>query len=40
MIEIVPRSGECAVDDVCSFMPVLEWGAMEHPGLTTRLFIS
>jgi urease accessory protein len=40
MIEIVTRSGECAVDDACSLMPVLEWGAMEHPGLTTRLFIS
>jgi urease accessory protein len=40
MIEIVTRSGECAVDDACSFMPVLEWGAMKHPGLTTRLFIS
>jgi urease accessory protein len=40
MIEIVTRSGECAVDDACSLMAVLEWGAMEHPGLTTRLFIS
>jgi urease accessory protein len=40
MIEAVKRSGECSMDDVCCFMPVLEWGAMEHPGLATRLFIS
>jgi urease accessory protein len=40
MIGAAARSAECSVDDVCCFMPVLEWGAMEHPGLTTRLFIS
>jgi len=21
-------------------MPLLDWGAMEHPALTTRLFVS
>lgn len=40
MVGAAARSAECSVDDVCCFMPVLEWGAMEHPGLTTRLFIS
>jgi urease accessory protein len=40
MIGAAARSAECSVDDVSCFMPVLEWGAMEHPGLTTRLFIS
>jgi urease accessory protein len=29
-----------ALSDCSSFMPLLEWGAMEHPYLTTRLFIS
>lgn len=28
------------VDDVCCFVPLLDWGAMEHPELFTRLFIS
>jgi urease accessory protein len=40
MVEAAARSAKCSVEDVCCFMPVLEWGAMEHPGLTTRLFIS
>ena len=26
--------------DVPSFLPLLDWGAMEHPALATRLFIS
>jgi urease accessory protein len=30
------RSGECAG----CFMPLLDWAAMEHPALPTRLFIS
>ena len=34
------RSRECGIDKVCSFMPLLEWGTMEHPALLTRLFIS
>lgn len=28
------------VADVSCFMPLLDWGAMEHPSLTTRIFIS
>jgi len=40
MIETAVRSMECVLDDATCFMPLLDWGAMEHPGLTTRLFIS
>jgi urease accessory protein len=40
MIETVARSAECGLDDACCFMPILDWGAMEHAGLTTRLFVS
>jgi urease accessory protein len=40
MIETAARSMECALDDAACFMPLLDWGTMEHPGLTTRLFIS
>jgi urease accessory protein len=28
------------VDDAYCFTPLLDWGAMEHPALSTRLFIS
>jgi urease accessory protein len=40
ILEAANRSMTCAVDDVCCFMPLLDWGAMEHPALPTRLFIS
>lgn len=40
MIETTARSENCPLDDAACFMPVLDWGAMEHPALTTRLFIS
>jgi urease accessory protein len=40
IIETANRSGTCALDDACCFMPLLDWGAMEHPTLSTRLFIS
>jgi urease accessory protein len=40
ILETANRSATCAVDDVCCFMPLLDWGAMEHPALRTRLFIS
>jgi urease accessory protein len=40
MLETARRSAACALDDACCFMPLLDWGAMEHPALTTRLFIS
>ena len=40
MIAAAARTRACSVDDVACFMPLLDWGAMEHPALTTRLFIS
>jgi urease accessory protein len=40
ILEAANRSATCAVDDVCCFMPLLDCGAMEHPALQTRLFIS
>ncbi len=40
MIETAKRSSACAVEDASCFVPLLDWGAMEHPALTTRLFIS
>jgi urease accessory protein len=40
MVEIVARSVRCTLDEACCFTPLLDWGAMEHPALSTRLFIS
>jgi len=40
LIDAAARSRAATIDDVCCFMPLLDWGAMEHPALTTRLFIS
>jgi urease accessory protein len=40
IIDAVNRSAACALDDAHCFMPLLDWGAMEHPALSTRLFIS
>jgi urease accessory protein len=40
MIETADRSLSTDLDDVCCFNPLLDWGAMEHPVLGTRLFIS
>jgi urease accessory protein len=40
MVRTAERSELCTVDDVASFTPLLDWGAMEHPALATRLFIS
>jgi urease accessory protein len=40
MIETAKRSLLVGLDDVCCFNPLLDWGAMEHPDLGTRLFIS
>jgi urease accessory protein len=34
------RSAALTLDTVCAFTPLLDWGAMEHPALATRLFIS
>ena len=40
IIESATRSASSSIDDVCCFNPLLDWGAMEHPALSTRLFIS
>ena len=40
MIATAARSAASNLDDVCCFNPLLDWGAMEHPALGTRLFIS
>lgn len=40
LIEAASRSSTLSTDDVCCFMPLLDCAAMEHPALSTRLFIS
>jgi len=40
MVQTAERSALRTVDDVASLTPLLDWGAMEHPALATRLFIS
>lgn len=40
MIDVARWSARCALDDISCSMPLLDWGAMEHPALSTRLFIS
>ncbi len=40
IIEAANRSAEVSLDNLSSFTPLLDWGAMEHPVLSTRLFIS
>jgi urease accessory protein len=40
MVEAARSSADFTVRDVCCFLPQLDWGAMEHPDLFTRLFIS
>jgi urease accessory protein len=40
MIDTANRSKTCSADDAFCFMPLLDWAAMEHPALSTRLFIS
>jgi urease accessory protein len=39
MIETAARSA-ADPESVSCFMPLLDWGAMEHPALSTRLFVS
>ena len=40
MVEIAARSAAVEPESVTCFMPLLDWGAMEHPALSTRLFVS
>jgi urease accessory protein len=40
IIEAANCSAATSLEDATCFMPLLDWGAMEHPALSTRLFIS
>jgi urease accessory protein len=40
IVETMQQSTGCSVENAWCFMPLLDWGGMEHPALTTRLFIS
>jgi urease accessory protein len=40
MIACAEASASCTIDAAFCFLPMLDWGAMEHPALSTRLFIS
>jgi urease accessory protein len=40
ILETAKQSATSALDDAFCFMLLLDWGAMEHPALGTRLFIS
>jgi urease accessory protein len=40
IVEASDLSAGCTLETVSCFTPLLDWGAMEHPALPTRLFIS
>jgi urease accessory protein len=40
ILEAAKVSAGYSLEEVNCFMPLLDWGAMEHPTLATRLFIS
>lgn len=40
ILRTAERAAACPREDACCFLPLLDWGAMEHPALATRLFIS
>jgi urease accessory protein len=40
VVESARSSAEFTTENVSCFLPMLDWGAMEHPELFTRLFIS
>lgn len=40
MAEVAARSAGSPLEMVGCTMPLLDWGAMEHPALSTRLFVS
>jgi urease accessory protein len=40
IVKTAGLSGACSAEDVCCFAPLVEWAAMEHPALGTRLFVS
>lgn len=40
IVEVSARSAGFSLEAVCCTMPLLDWGAMEHSALSTRLFVS
>lgn len=40
IVEVAARSAGCSLETAGCTMPLLDWGAMEHPALATRLFVS
>jgi urease accessory protein len=40
ILQSAERSLRCDENSACCFAPLLDWGAMEHPVLSTRLFVS
>jgi len=40
MIDVATRSAASEPESIACFTPLLDWGAMEHPALSTRLFVS
>jgi urease accessory protein UreF len=40
IVDTTARSAAVSAARASAFMPLLDWGAMEHPSLITRLFIS
>ena len=40
LVEVARCSADFTTEDVHCFLPMLDWGGMEHPELFTRLFIS
>jgi urease accessory protein len=40
IVEVAAESANLTLETVNCSMPLLDWGAMEHPALETRLFIS
>jgi len=40
IVQTARFSADFTTEDSCCFLPMLDWGAMEHPELFTRLFIS
>ena len=40
IVSAAEHSAGCRPEEATSFTPVADWGAMQHPALATRLFIS
>lgn len=40
ILQAAHRSQDTAAEEACCFLPLLDWAAMEHVALHTRLFIS